>query len=148
MATTIQELAEQAMKLPGESHAQLADLLVESLAGNELTKIDQLWLAEAKRRRDEIRAGAVEAIPGEEALKKCPRLPRPMRYNFHPEALDEYFAATNWYRNRDPELGQRSVTEVENSIATISQAPNRWPTVEDDVRRCLTHVFLMPFSTR
>lgn len=69
MATTIQELAEQAMKLPGESRAQLADLSVESLAGNELTKIDQLWLAEAKRRRDEIRAGAVEAIPGEEALK-------------------------------------------------------------------------------
>ena len=69
MAVTLQELAEQAMKLPGESRAQLADLLVESLEGNELTKIDQLWLSEAKRRRDEIRSGTVEAIPGEEALK-------------------------------------------------------------------------------
>lgn len=55
--------------------------------------------------------------------------------------LDEYYAATNWYRNRDPEPDQRFITEVENAIAKISQAPNRWPTVEDDVRRCLTHVF-------
>ena len=31
---------------------------------------DQLWVAEAKRRRDEVRSGSVEAIPGEEALQK------------------------------------------------------------------------------
>ncbi len=57
------------MTLPGESRARLADLLVESLDANDLTQIDRLWLSEAKRRRDEVRAGDVETVPGEEALR-------------------------------------------------------------------------------
>jgi len=69
MSTTIEQLAEQAMTLPGESRARLADLLVESLDANDLTQIDRLWLSEAKRRRDEVRAGDVETVPGEEALR-------------------------------------------------------------------------------
>ena len=43
------------MALPSESRAQLADLLVESLDSEELGRIEQLWLVEAKRRRDEVR---------------------------------------------------------------------------------------------
>ena len=70
MATTVEQLAEQAMNLPTESRARLADLLVESLDGDKLGPIDQLWVAEAKRRRDEVRSGRVETIPGEEALQK------------------------------------------------------------------------------
>lgn len=70
MATTVEELIEQAMTLPSESRAQLADLLVESLEADDLGSIDRLWTAEAKRRRDEVRDGQVEAIPGDEALLK------------------------------------------------------------------------------
>lgn len=70
MATTIKKLAKQAMSLPTESRAQLADLLVESLDAEELGQIDRLWVAEAKRRRDEVRSGRVEGIPGDEALKR------------------------------------------------------------------------------
>ena len=70
MATTVERLAEQAMALPGELRAQLADLLIESLNGEELGRIEQLWLDEAKRRRDEVRSGAVKTVPGEEALRK------------------------------------------------------------------------------
>ena len=70
MATTVEELAEQAMNLPSESRARLADLLVESLDANELGHIDRLWVAEAKRRRDEVRNGRVETVPGEKALGK------------------------------------------------------------------------------
>jgi hypothetical protein len=70
MATTVEQLAEQAMNLPSESRARLADLLVESLDANELGHIDRLWVAEAKRRRDEVRNGGVETVPGEEALRK------------------------------------------------------------------------------
>ena len=69
MSTTIEQLAEQAMTLPGESRARLADLLVESLAADDLTQIDRLWLSEAKRRRDEVRSGKVETISGEDALR-------------------------------------------------------------------------------
>ena len=69
MSTTVEQLAEQAMNLPGESRARLADLLVESLDGDALTHIDRLWLSEAKRRRDEVRAGNVKTSPGDEALR-------------------------------------------------------------------------------
>lgn len=70
MATSVEKLIEQAMTLPSESRAQLADLLVESLDKEDLGRIDSLWMAEAKRRRDEVRTGLVETIPGEEALRK------------------------------------------------------------------------------
>lgn len=66
----MEHLAEQAMTLPTESRARLADLLVESLDADELGRIDQMWAAEAKRRRDEVRAGQVKTIPGDEALRK------------------------------------------------------------------------------
>ena len=70
MATSLERLAEQAMKLPGESRAWLADLLVESLDAEELGRIDRLWAAEAKRRRDEVRAGRVKTISGDEARRR------------------------------------------------------------------------------
>jgi len=70
MATNVKKLAKQAMSLPTESRAQLADLLVESLDAEELGPIDRLWVAEAKRRRDEVRSGRVESIPGDEALQR------------------------------------------------------------------------------
>ena len=70
MATTVEQLAEQAMTLPGELRAQLADLLVESLDTDDFGRIEQSWLAEAKRRRDEVRSGEAETISGDEALRR------------------------------------------------------------------------------
>ncbi len=69
MPTTFEQLAEQSMNLPVESRARLADLLVESLDADAFTEIGQLWLSEAKRRRDEVRSGKVKTIPGDEALQ-------------------------------------------------------------------------------
>lgn len=70
MAATVERLAEQALKLPSESRAQLADLLVESLDADALGRIDRLWVAEAKRRRDDVRAGHVTTVPGKHARRK------------------------------------------------------------------------------
>jgi putative addiction module component (TIGR02574 family) len=70
MGLTIEELVEQAMNLPAEERARLADLLVESLDADGLGSIDRLWLVEAKRRRDDVRSGRVRSIPGDEALQK------------------------------------------------------------------------------
>ena len=70
MAITWEQLAEQVMSLPTESRARLADLLVESLDADELGQIDCQWVAEAKRRRDEVRSGHVEPIPGDEGLQR------------------------------------------------------------------------------
>ncbi len=69
MGTTVEQLVTQAMKLPSESRARLADLLVESLDADDLGSIEQAWIVEAKRRRDDVRAGRVETVPGEEALR-------------------------------------------------------------------------------
>lgn len=70
MATSIERLAEEAMALPEVSRVRLADILVESLDVAELGDIDMLWLQEAKRRRNDLRAGRVATVPGEEALCK------------------------------------------------------------------------------
>jgi plasmid stabilization system protein ParE len=64
-----------------------------------------------------------------------------MRYEFHPEALDEYREATLYYAERDPALALRFVDAVENAIRRIPEAPERWRVLEEDVRRCLTRVF-------
>ena len=70
MAMTVEELASLAMSLPREARAQLLDLLVESLDADEPGAFDQLWLDEARRRRDDVRSGRVQSIPGEEALRR------------------------------------------------------------------------------
>jgi hypothetical protein len=69
MATTVEQLAKQAMSLPSESRARLADLLVESLDSDDLGPMERLCITEAKRRRDEVRDGRVESIDGEEGLR-------------------------------------------------------------------------------
>lgn len=68
MTFTVEQIAEQALSLPSEARALLADRLAESLDPLEDATIRDLWMAEARRRLDEIRSGAVKAVPGEEAL--------------------------------------------------------------------------------
>jgi plasmid stabilization system protein ParE len=67
-----------------------------------------------------------------------------MRYEFHPEALEEYRQATLWYAEREPEVALKFIASVENAIARIIKAPTLWRLVDEDVRRCLTRVF--PFG--
>ena len=70
---TIEQIAAEALTLPSEQRALLADRLVESLDAAEANRIDRLWAIEAKRRRDEIRSGSVRTIPGDEALARVRR---------------------------------------------------------------------------
>ena len=70
MVPTIEQLVEQALALPSESRARLADLLVESLEGDDLGRIEQLRITEAKRRRNEVREGKIRTIEGEEAIRR------------------------------------------------------------------------------
>jgi toxin ParE1/3/4 len=64
-----------------------------------------------------------------------------MRFDFHPEALAEFEEASRYYTLRQPGAGLRFVASVEETINRILAAPLRWRVLEDDVRRCLTHVF-------
>jgi toxin ParE1/3/4 len=64
-----------------------------------------------------------------------------MRYEFHPEALDEYDAAGHYYAQRQPGLDLRFIVNVEETIQRILEDPHRWRLFDEDVRRCLTRVF-------
>ena len=64
-----------------------------------------------------------------------------MRYEFHPEALEEYQQAVIWYAQREQKLAVEFITAVEEAIQRTIEAPTRWRVVDEDVRRCLTHVF-------
>ena len=63
------ELLNEAMSLPVELRARLADELLKSL-NPARAEIDELWAAEAERRVAEIEAGQAELIPGEEVFAK------------------------------------------------------------------------------
>ncbi|MEO7622699.1 MAG: addiction module protein [Gallionella sp.] len=68
MSLTVEQIAEEALALPSEARALLADRLVESLDPAEEGYVHQLWGAEARRRRDDVREGRVQTIPGDDAL--------------------------------------------------------------------------------
>jgi len=68
MRLTVEQIAEEALSLPSDARALLADRLVESLDPAEDGEIRQLWINEACRRRDDVRSGHVKTIPGDAAL--------------------------------------------------------------------------------
>lgn len=64
-----------------------------------------------------------------------------MRVEFHPEAIEEFRAAAEYYETQHDGLGSRYINAVEATVARIVEAPSSWRIVEDDIRRCLTKVF-------
>ena len=68
MYMTVEQIADEALALPSEARALLADRLVESLDPAEDGYIRQLWMREARRRVDEVRRGEVKTIPADEAF--------------------------------------------------------------------------------
>lgn len=73
MSMTVRQIVDEALGLPSEARVLLADRLVESLDPAEDGHVRQLWVAEAIRRRDEVRSGRVRAVPREEALAQVRR---------------------------------------------------------------------------
>lgn len=74
---SIEQLIQEALSLPSASRALLADKLVESLEFDIDETIQTRWTTKAKKRRDEVRSGMVQPIPGEEALAQVRRLLEP-----------------------------------------------------------------------
>lgn len=64
-----------------------------------------------------------------------------MRLEFHPEGLREYESAVLYYEQRQPGLGERFIGSVEAAPQSIRNAPEMWPVLDEDVRRCLVRVF-------
>ena len=74
MSLTVEQIAEEALALPSEARALLADRLAESLDPLEEGYARELWVNEALRRRDDVRSGSVQTIPGDEALSRIRRM--------------------------------------------------------------------------
>ncbi len=71
---SVEQVMKEALSLPSASRALLAEKLVESLEFDVDDTLQKLWVTEAKKRRDEVRSGAVQPIPGEEALARVRQL--------------------------------------------------------------------------
>lgn len=69
----VEDIADEALALPSEARALLADRLVESLDPSEDGYIHDLWVTEATRRLQELRSGQVISIPGEETVARLRR---------------------------------------------------------------------------
>lgn len=70
MHMRVEDIANEALALPSEERALLADRLVESLDPAEDGYIHSLWVTEANRRLQELRTGQTTGIPGEEAVAR------------------------------------------------------------------------------
>lgn len=59
-----------ALSLPPESRAKLAEQLLESLDDPKQREIDRLWADEAEDRIDAYERGELKAIPGQEVFRR------------------------------------------------------------------------------
>ena len=65
----MKELIDEAISLPVEERAILADTILKSLNPPD-SDMDRQWAAVARRRLAELRSGQVEAQPGDEVFAK------------------------------------------------------------------------------
>ena len=75
--TTLLEKVEQdqdALSLPPEQRAFLADRLLSSLGGEVLSDVDAAWVAEAERRYLEYKEGKRTPIPAMDVFAEADRL--------------------------------------------------------------------------
>ena len=64
-----QELIEEVLSLPIEDRAYIIDSLIISMNPID-TDIEHQWIEVSKRRLNELRAGKVNGVPGDEVFNK------------------------------------------------------------------------------
>ncbi|ACL72189.1 addiction module protein [Thioalkalivibrio sulfidiphilus] len=65
----VKDLIDEAEALPVEDRVLVVDSLLRSLNPPE-SKMDEKWASIARKRLQEVRFGAVEAVPGEDVFAK------------------------------------------------------------------------------
>jgi len=66
------------------------------------------------------------------------------RHTFHPDAVEEYTRAVEYYASITPDLGSRFHDEIERLIREIRRQPERFFRFSPPVQRALARKF--PFS--
>jgi toxin ParE1/3/4 len=64
-----------------------------------------------------------------------------MKYVFHPEALNEYAEAVQYYIEQRVEIAQAFVNAIEDTVRRIRESPTRYVEMDEDVRRCMARRF-------
>ncbi len=70
MPQSVAEFMDNALELPEQQRAELANLLLASLASPP-SALHPAWASELRRRTDQIDAGIVEAIPWDEVRRQA-----------------------------------------------------------------------------
>jgi putative addiction module component (TIGR02574 family) len=67
----LQKIEDEALHLPKDERAQLIQRLVLSLESPSEEELRSDWLLEAQRRAEELDNGSVQAVAGEDVLRKA-----------------------------------------------------------------------------
>ena len=70
----IETIRREALSLPAQERAQLAEQLLSSLDSLSESEIEQLWFQEAARRAAELDQGLVQRIPAEVVRREAQAL--------------------------------------------------------------------------
>jgi putative addiction module component (TIGR02574 family) len=73
MSRTLEQIADEVLRLPEESRARLMERLLSSFqepAGSDDEDIARAWVEEAERRDDEMSSGREGGLPAQEVFAK------------------------------------------------------------------------------
>jgi putative addiction module component (TIGR02574 family) len=70
MNARVDHVLDEILALPAEERSAVAAALLDSLEDVDSATISDAWRAEVKRRRDELRSGAVRAMPWSEVKQR------------------------------------------------------------------------------
>ena len=70
MNARVDHVLDEILALPTEERSAVAVALLDSLETADTASISDAWRAEVKRRRDELRSGAVRAVPWPEVKQR------------------------------------------------------------------------------
>jgi putative addiction module component (TIGR02574 family) len=74
MNARVDHLIDEALALPADERSAVALALLDSLGGDDEAAVSQAWAEEVRRRRQELRSGAVRGVPWEEAKARLSAL--------------------------------------------------------------------------
>jgi putative addiction module component (TIGR02574 family) len=68
MAETAKDLESEVLQLPAAARARLAERLLASLDTEADPQNEELWLAEAERRLNELESGLAKGVPADQVI--------------------------------------------------------------------------------
>ena len=71
MSALLDDLQKQAGGLTPREKATLARMLIEQLKPSLDTEVEELWIAEARRRYQAFLSGELQALPGDKVMAKA-----------------------------------------------------------------------------